>query len=231
MIDLVAITEQIFNAAVAALGEGAVVVETRAKQKAPVRRLFADGGYNVRFKSIGEIEADRGLRAQLGLGPERSRGPHRARTTIGARPPVHWHERRVSSANALLAQYEAEMTSRKAGNVPVATMLTRQGAYEVRTKRAAFTTFQHRAIGGRLRGEIYATAPSVSGGRAEAWVISPTPYAKYMEFGTRHAAAHPFLRPALAESQGDIVSRIAAAVKEASRTRGSSTVIDIVVRL
>ena len=231
MIDFGAIAQQIFDAAVGALGEGAVVVETSARQKAPVRRLFSDGGHSIRFKSAGEIEADRATRIQLGLGPEQQSGPHRARTAIGAHPPVHWRERRMSAANALLAQYDAEMSSRKGGNVPVKTMLTRRGASEVRTKRASFTTWQHLGIGGRLRGEIYSTSPSVSGGMAEAWVISPTPYGKYMEFGTRHAAAHPFLRPALAESQGDIVSRIAAAVKEASRTQGSDTVIDIVVRL
>lgn len=231
MIDIAAIIQRVFDAAVVGLGEGAVVVETRAKQKAPVRRLFSDGGSTIVPKTATAIEADRSLRIQLGLGPERSRGPHQARTTVGASPPRHWRERGFTAANALLAQYDAEMASRKAGNVPVKTMLTRHGASEVRSKRAAFSTWQHLKVGGRLRGEIYATGPSVSGGRAEAWVISPTPYAKYMEFGTRHAAAHPFLRPALAESQGDIVSRISAAVKAASRTQGSDTVIDIVVHL
>lgn len=222
MINFEAIGQAIFDSAVRALGEGAQIVAIRAKARAPVRRLFADGDYRVRFKSISEVEADRGLRASLGLGPERTRGPYRARTTFGAHPPVHWRERRSTAAAALLESYQ---------EAPASAMLTSRGAYEVRTKRASFSTWQHLKVGGRLRGEIYATAPKVMGSRAEAWVISPTPYAKYMEFGTRHNAAHPYLRPALEESRSEIVSRIAAAVKEAARTQGSNTEIEIAVRL
>lgn len=231
MIDFEAIAQQIFDAAVGALGEGALMIEASAKQKAPVRRLFSEDGQRTRYKSIGEIQADRALRAQLGLGPEASRGPHRARTAIGKRPPVRWHQRTLPAAEAHLEAYEEEMASRKAGAVPTMTMLSRRGAYEVRTKRAVATTWKHRYLGGRLRGEISATAPQVSGRTAEAWVISPTPYAKYMEFGTRHNAAYPFLRPAADESREAIVSRIAAAVREASRMNASSTDIEIVVRL
>ena len=66
---------------------------------------------------------------------------------------------------------------------------------------------------------------------AEAWVISPTEYARYQEFGTRHNRAHPFLRPAAEESREEVVGLIADAVREASRTGGSSMDIEIVVRL
>lgn len=239
MIDFDAIANRIFEAAVEQLGVGAVVVETRAKARAPVRRLFHDGGYSIRLKKMAEINETREARDYV----LRTGSPKATvvqpddvptiwgRTITGKRPPRHWHERRLGKAQRLLAQYDAEMASRKAGNAPQMTMLTRRGASEVRSMRAAFSTWGHTHIGGRLRGEIAATAPTVTGRRAEAWVISPTPYAKYQEFGTRHNAAHPFLRPAAEESREDIVSRIAAAVREASRTGGSHMDIEIVVRL
>lgn len=247
MLDFEAIAQAIFDNAVAALGRSALLVERRARQKAPVRHIFADGSYHVRVKTWGEIDADRAIRASLDLGPELKAGRFRAKTTLGAPifrnrkptgrnqqqylPPRNWEQRRMAAAAGHLADYDAEMARRKAGQAPQPTFLTRQGAYEVRTKRAKATTWGHAYIGGRLRREIFATAPEISGAMAEAWVIAPTPYAKYQEFGTRHNAAHPFLRPALDESREEIVSRIAAAVREASRTSGSHTDIEIVVRL
>lgn len=237
MINLEALASVIVEAAASALGEGAKLVEARAKHYAPVRRLFADGGHRIRFKRASEIDADRLIRSQLGLGPEFKSGPRRARTRYLPSeprfrlPPVHWRKRRTSAALQHLADYDAEMAHRKMGGAPRPTVLTRRGAYEVRSMRAAFASWGHLHVGGRLRGEIHATGVNVAGGQAEAWVISPTPYAKYQEFGTRHNAAHPFLRPAAEESRAEIVSRIAAAVGEAARTGASSTEIEIVVRI
>jgi HK97 gp10 family phage protein len=236
VISLEAIGQAIFEAAAQALGEGANIVAARAKSLAPVRRLFADGGYNIRFKTMSEIGEARGPRDiafKFGgpptvVSPE---DPSTARTIHGKRPPVHWRERRLAAAQRLLAEYDQEMSRRKMGFEPRATFLTRRGASEVRSKRSNFSTFQHLNVGGRLRGEIHATPATMAGNRAEAWVISPTPYAKYQEFGTRHNAAHPFLRPAAAESRAEIVSRIAAAVSEAGRTGASGAEIEIVVRL
>jgi len=236
VISFEALGQAILEAATEALGQGANVVAARAKSLAPVRRLFSDGGYNIRFKMASEIEASRGARdnAFRAGGPPtvvQPEDPGTARTITGKRPPVHWRERRLGAASRLLADYDQEMSRRKAGFLAQPTFLTRRGASEVRTKRATFATFQHLNVGGRLRGEIHATAPTLAGSRAEAWVISPTRYAKYQEFGTRHNAAHPFLRPAAAESRGEIVSRIAAAVTEAARTGTGKAEIEIVVRL
>ena len=225
------IRQAVFEGAVAGLGLGAKHVAELARQKAPVRRIFADGGYNIRFKSIDEIMGDRSIRAQLGLGPERSRGPYRARTTFGRHPPVHWRERRMSAAQGLLENYDAEMVRRKdPGYLPEKTMLTSRGAYEVRSERAVASSFQHRNIGGRLRGSISSSPPSVSGSRAEAWVTASAPYAKYMEFGTRHNAAHPFLRPAAEEARSDVVRQVAEAVNQAIKS-GTTAEIEIVVRI
>ena len=54
-------------------------------------------------------------------------------------------------------------------------------------------------LGGRLRGEIFAKPIEIDGPHIEGRVVSPTYYARFVEFGTRHAAAQPFLRPALAD--------------------------------
>lgn len=66
------------------------------------------------------------------------------------------------------------------------------------TDKAGRTT-----LGGRLRDEIYATDPKVSTTKVEGWVISPTPYAKYQEYGTSHNRASPYMRPALYEMRSE----------------------------
>ena len=96
----------------------------------------------------------------------------------------------------------------------VPTPLTSRGRYELRSGRAAFTRPGGRAtLGGRLRGEIHAV-PSESGGPVwVAKVVSPTPYAKYVEFGTRHARSQPYLRPALAQVRESFRARMKAAAR------------------
>ena len=54
-------------------------------------------------------------------------------------------------------------------------------------------------LGGRLRGEIYTEQEgNVPSGVFKWWLISPTYYSRYVEFGTRHNKAQPYMRPALA---------------------------------
>ena len=52
-------------------------------------------------------------------------------------------------------------------------------------------------LGGRLKGEMYVQRAQPEDNGFAGYVVSPTPYAKYVEFGTRYAAAQPYLRPAL----------------------------------
>jgi HK97 gp10 family phage protein len=64
-------------------------------------------------------------------------------------------------------------------------------------------------LGGRLRGEIYTEESSASDRRViKYWIISPTYYARFVEFGTRHAKAQPFLRPALAKARRKLASTL-----------------------
>jgi HK97 gp10 family phage protein len=242
----------IFDAAVEALGEGAEIVADRARHLAPVRHIFTGANYTIRYKRASEMEADRAIRMQLGLSVEGSLDNPRPRTartksplrhtdpgnrwagSFGRRPPPQWRQRRTKAALQHLADYDAEMASRKAGNAPKPTVLDRRGAYEVRSMRAKSLRWGHGYVGGRLRDSIVAMRANPTGYRADAWVTAgkdQVDYAKYMEFGTSHAAAHPFLRPALAESRDAIVSQIAAAVKQASSTGGSHTEITIAVRI
>jgi HK97 gp10 family phage protein len=70
-------------------------------------------------------------------------------------------------------------------------------------------------LGGRLRGEIYTIKASAEGRVIKAMVVSPTEYAKYQEFGTRHHPAHPFLRPAAEESSGQVVKAVRTSISPA----------------
>lgn len=237
--DLESLGQGILDAALDALGAGAKLVEQRAKARAPVRNIFGRE-YEFRAKTTSELKAD--LRfvntatlesmTQTGLMDFATTVDWQSYRTVGTmRMQRDWHERRSGAARQHLADYDAEMSVRTFGGPSEETFLTRRGAYEVRTQRANYATWGHTHVGGRLRGEIKATGVAPSGDGGEAWVISPTPYAKFMEFGTRHNRAHPYLRPALQESRGEVVSAIADAVKVASQKGAGSMEVEIVVRL
>jgi len=233
MLDLGLIGRAIFDGALEGLAQGAIVVEGRAKARAPVRNIFGVEHDFVPSKSIGDVQARRSARGG-DVGAAAKMRTQKAPTALKAGgfrsgQQRNLRERRLAVAENLLADYQAK--------VPTKVMLTRRGASEVKTKRAQYAGSSKvpsdigASIGGRLRGEIYATRPSAEGNRAEAWVISPTPYARYMEFGTRHNRAYPYLRPAAEESRAEVVGLIADGIREASRTGASSTQIEIVVRL
>lgn len=233
MIDFEAIAESIFDSAVQALGQGAVIVEGRAKARAPVRNIFGVRHELVPNKYIGDIQALRESRGGR-VGADEMMVKVKAPAPLKAggfrsslrRDVIH---RREAMAERHLAEYKAGTRGKPA--------LDRRGASEVKTKRALYVGTRKvrqgigASVGGRLRGEIQAMSPTVSGKQAEVWVISPTAYSGYQEFGTRHNRAHPFLRPAAEESRDEVVSLIADAVREASRTGGSNMEIEIVVRL
>jgi HK97 gp10 family phage protein len=62
--------EQIVEAAVVAVNATALNTADRAREKAPVRKVFSGGRQTVRFKSATEVNADRELVGRLGLGPQ-----------------------------------------------------------------------------------------------------------------------------------------------------------------
>jgi HK97 gp10 family phage protein len=100
--------------------------------------------------------------------------------------------------------------------------LTSAGRREVERARKGLgnsALFEGR-IGGRLRGEIFIEGPVRDGNHIWFYVVSPTPYARYQEFGTRHHRAQPFLRPALYESRVVLRFEVRRAVMPAFAQRG-----------
>lgn len=75
-------------------------------------------------------------------------------------------------------------------------------------------------LGGRLKASIKPLPLESAGAHKErAWVIAGAYYAKYVEYGTRHAAAQPFMRPALKKQQMQYNKRMARAIKAATVKR------------
>jgi hypothetical protein len=73
-------------------------------------------------------------------------------------------------------------------------------------KAFAFPPMYQGRVGGRLRGEIRMIEPRWIGKTVWGYVESPTPYARYQEYGTRRSRAHPYLRPALYESRKVLIA-------------------------
>ena len=69
------IREQIIEASVLAVNATADNTALRAKDKAPIRKVFAGGRQTVRFKTASEIEQGKEMRSRLGLGAEVLAGP------------------------------------------------------------------------------------------------------------------------------------------------------------
>lgn len=221
MIDWGAIERAGFAAATAAIERGLVRIERRAKELAPVRKIFGqyEAPYKLRVKSLAEISADRGLRRRMGLGPENEyvEPP----LIVVRRAPQNLTARRLTPPNDRYTGRRIRQTFINRSNED---RLDRRGAYEYRTRRAVVNpTTTRDAVGGRLRREIAASAVSADGKRITGRVISPTPYAKYQELGTRHNPAHPYLRPAGHESRDpvrrDVAQGVVAAVKPLFRGR------------
>jgi len=229
MLNFAALEETVLSMVTEALDMGANVVLERARHKAPIRKVFAGGRRIIRYKSISEVEADRQLRKTLGLGPEFAAPPGQQRPGRGKYNRFARTVERGNLANVPFRPLERRLT-RGGRNLAIRSLearLSRRGRYELRSGRAAHKGY----LGGRLRDEMYVESARVEGQKIISEVISPTPYAKYQEFGTRHHPAHPFLRPALHESRSEIVSGVSRAVGEAARRGIPSTGEVIVVRV
>jgi HK97 gp10 family phage protein len=185
----------VFRAAPGLLTQAARYVAAVAQSKAPVRKIFGGDTRIIRTKSIEDAQT---ISNRVVVG-HTIRYPHQIsqRRLVEQGPP---------------------------GEVVGQDLLDRRGRYEVASGRADYRARgRARQVGGRLKGEIRATPARVEGRLVVAEVISPTPYAKFQEFGTRHNPAHPFLRPAAAESRPVVASEVRAGLLEAARgaTRGS----------
>ena len=184
MIDWGAVEQAGIAAATEAMERGALRVMARAKELAPYRRVSAEqsAGVRSRIKRASEIEADRGLRERIGLGPE-----SRTARIVTRRPPQLPGARDV---------------------------FTRRGRYEIKT----------RLIEQHLRDRIYAERATLDDRIIRARIISPAPYSKFLEFGTGHTPAHPFMRPAAHETRDPLKADVARSVSGAVRSRMSGRI-------
>ena len=222
MIDWVAIERAGFQAGVGGVERGLHRIEARAKELAPVRKVFGQNQrpYSTRLKSIAEIDADRGVRRQLGLGPESTYiNPP---SIVVRRAPQNLTRRTLGP---LSDPYTGRRVSPTLRSSAAQNRLDRRGRYELKSLRSA----HEGQLGGQLRSGIHSTKVVIEGKRISGKVVSPAPYSKYQELGTRHNPAHPYMRPAGHESREpirqDIGRSVVVAVKPLFRGR-----IDVVVK-
>lgn len=165
-----------------------------ARQKAPVRKVFKGSVGRATLQSHAEVQAEATLRRTVGAGP----GPVRVQRTSAAR--IHSVMRLRDLAGP--------------GRLVMNTPLTARGRWELKSGRASFRSPTGRTtLGGRLRGEIHADPAEGGGPTWVAKVVSPTRYAKYVEFGTRRSRAQPYLRPALSQVRESFRARMTAAAR------------------
>jgi len=205
---------------VAAVNATLIEVTESAKERAPVRKVFKGSKGRASLQSIEEAAAETAIRSRLGLTPGRVRtqrspaarvnafGPRR----LLARPGLPAFDvstsRYRSSSGRFISAASFRSQQPLNGRLRFNTPTTSRGRYEIRTGRANIRIGGQTFVGGRLRSEITYTAASVNGGLVTGSVISPTPYAKYVEFGTRHARAQSYLRPAFRAQRAAFRSRL-----------------------
>jgi HK97 gp10 family phage protein len=197
-------------AAMAGMNRWGEAATTRAKHHAPVRMVFRgqEESVQTRLKSISEVERDRHVRASLGLGTETAGAPHFPRIVTKAAPQMlGWKGGsrpravvRTPAGNRMKSDFsQSDLSAR--------------GAYELRSGRA----IHNEELGGTLRDEIYFAPAVVDGRRIIVRIVSPTAYAKFQEFGTRHNPAHPYLRPGAYETVETARTNIARSIPTAVR--------------
>ncbi len=209
---------------VAVVNETAALVTEDAKKRAPVRKVFKGSAGRANLQSIEEAAAEAADRVRLGLAPGRVRtqrspaarvhgfGPRRFLDSPTA--PVYdvGVGRFRGSSGRFITAAQFRQAQPLNGRLRFNTLLTSRGRYELRTGRANIRAGGRTAVGGRLRSEIAYTR--AAGERViTAYVESPTPYAKYVEFGTRHNRAQPYLRPAFAGQRAAFRQRLTATIR------------------
>jgi len=157
---------------------------------------YPGGRYTGDFRKIEETTA---MRMDSETGKIRP-------ATVGGRMIAHatWNQSQGEKAERVKDQTgEAELNS--AGRYALKTGV----GIHVRTIKEMHPVFGMRSVrvatlGGRLRSEINLTQPKKEGDTWWIYVVSPTPYARWQEFGSSRNRANPYLRPALYESRAEL---------------------------
>lgn len=214
-----ALKEGLLRRAERAATEGAYAAHRRIVRHAPVRKIFKGTTYrdNPEFSGYaspaGRARSPVQRRAFRGSGADGTvvTGHANAFQDIVFKSPGNRRTtgdyRRVKDGR--LEQVQQHQSTLKGGSFKdlrvgvgsARSRLTGRGRYEVASGRANFTSGGVTRVGGRLRSEIYVVEAERHGMEVWAYVVSPTPYAPFMEFGTGHNRPYPYMRPGLAESR------------------------------
>lgn len=213
--------EEIFEELDAAVDETIELGMRHAKRLAPVRKVsYIDRNRQTRSLSRAEVARLPALIRQSAQAIQRRGGSvlttvRRSRQSVEA-PELNFDELGERATGLKTASVAKDLTYRGRAELRIAQRsravteppgngrrLTRSAAFVSGSGANRVTT-----LGGRLRGEIETIPPTLRAGRITGWVISPTEYAKYVEFPTSRTAAQPYMRPTLKYLKRPFVAKV-----------------------
>jgi HK97 gp10 family phage protein len=197
-VDLSSVLTRVEDALEEAVERSAELALNEAKGLAPVRRVVkGDRRGKTRRLTIAERKSEAGIRRKLGINVGtaqiQTQAEDRRNRSVPSNPFLRARSKRPFRSPPPEVRVAGRGFAAKAG-----ANLSSRGVWELKSGRAVYRTTAGRlTLGGRLRGDLKVeqeSGPPI----VKYWLGSPTPYAKYVEFGTRRSRAQPFLRPALA---------------------------------
>jgi hypothetical protein len=208
-----AIQERVFDALDAAVDHTVALGERSAKRLAPVRKIsYSEGRSKKRRLTRAEVASlpmGRSLSKPIRFSTQQRGMPlfttaRRGRQILEA-PEVVENERgfyqlKDQSQTSFLdrrGRAELEERGRTTMSTPMGVNLATGKIITRKPTTAIFSQAGKTTLGGRLRGEIRGFMEPVSNGVVTGWVLSPTPYARFVEFPTSRTAEQPYMRPTL----------------------------------
>lgn len=219
------IVESILEAVDEGVYDAAELGERHAKRLAPVRKVaYVERQAVTRELSTAEIRRGRrGSRGFSGLRTtvRRSQGYLSAPEVVEDAGRYRLKNREDESFLSGRGRAELRRGETTGGAIFTSTR-TQEFKINQRGKIRKYTRIVHtQTLGGRLRGEIKIDVISSAAetGIARVDIVSPTPYAIYVEFPTSRTAEQPYMRPTLAYLRDKLVRKVAARLKQ--RTGGT----------
>lgn len=226
------ILDLILDAVEAGVEDAAKLGVKHAKRLAPVRKIsYEERPAQRRDLSRAEIRASvRATRGFSGLRTTTRRAKQylEAPEIVADRTGVRFGLKNPDERSFISGKGEGEL---RRGLRPGGAIysFTRQETVkqQVRNSRGNIVTVKNiirrptHTLGGRLRGEIdyvgVGDAP-----RVRFDIVSPTPYARFVEFPTSRTAAQPYLRPTLEYLKGPFPEKVLRRVERAASKLGGS---------
>lgn len=215
-LDRAALSRYVQGKAESILATSAEEMLAHAKRNAPVRKVTFEG---VRYKTRALTAREKRGQTLRGMNARYHTKALRAimakRTGSGSLKGLkgviirdrHW---KLANAGSFMAtpQNSWQLTARGRREVARGTPYVHETEDEHGViTRTTFAT----QLGGRLRREIHVTDVEPIKGGWRVQLISPTPYAIYVEFPTTHNRAQPYMLPALRYEKRRFVRRVARA--------------------